>query len=39
MAKLGNITYGVEPPKKPRGMKKDKIALGGLSLMVRLHDI
>ena len=34
MAKLGGVTHQAEILERPRGMRKDRIALGRLSLMV-----
>ena len=39
MAKLGGVTYWVELPKRPKGIKKDRTILGRLGLMVRPDGI
>ena len=39
MAKLGGVTHSTKPSKKPEGMRKDRIALGRISQIVRLDGI
>ena len=39
MPKLGGVTYRAKPPKKPKGMRKDKTALGRLGQIVRPDGI
>ena len=39
MAKRGGVTHRAEPPKKPKGIKKDKITLKRLVLIIQPDGI
>ena len=39
MAKLSGVTYQAKPLKKPKGIKKNRTALGKLSLIMRPNSI